>query len=193
MSIKGLNFVSGEEIDGYIPDNNSSKAKNPYDKKNFRYNPERDVYTCPMEQPLSFIRENFDRQKNKMVKLYRGQACLNCGEQQQCTGRKDGVRHIKMFPHEMQRNAMTAKMATDKAKEIYKLRQQIIEPVFGDIKENKGMRTFLTRGLKTVRGEFQLICAAVNIKKIWARIRYNNGKPGGLTSLLLPSPIYLQY
>lgn len=190
---ENIKFLSDNKIDGYIPDNNIGKAKNPYDKKNFRYNPERNVYMCPMGQQLSFIGKNYDRQKNKMVKLYRGQACLICSKQKQCTGRKDGIRHIKMFPHEMQRNAMTAKMATNKAKEIYKLRQQIIEPVFGDIKENKGMRTFLTRGLKTVRGEFQLICAAVNIKRIWAKIRDKNGKSDGFTSPLLPSQVCLQY
>jgi hypothetical protein len=85
-----------------------------------------------------------------------------------------------MFPHERERNAMAAKMATDRAQEIYKLQQQIIEPVFGDIKETKGMRGFLTRGIKTVKGEFNLFCAAVNIKRIWARMKDKNGNPDGL-------------
>ena len=34
-------------------------------------------------------------------------------------------------------------------------------------KENKGARSFLTRGLKTVKSEFNLICAACNIKRTW--------------------------
>jgi transposase len=85
------------------------------------------------------------------------------------------------------------KMATEKAQEIYKLRKQIIEPVFGDIKENKGMRGFLTRGLKTVKGEFNLICAAVNIKRILVRLKENNGSPDGFSTLVLGHQVPLPY
>jgi transposase len=59
------------------------------------------------------------------------------------------------------------KMRTQQAKEIYKLRQQIVEPVLGDIKENKGVRAFRTRGIRAVKSEFNIICAALNIKRIW--------------------------
>jgi transposase len=185
---ENINFLLDNNIDGYIPDNNSSKAKNPYDKKNFTYNPEKDKYLCPMGQTVELAGEHYDRQKNKGVRLYKGQTCLNCREQRQCTQSKDGIRYLKMFPHEIQRYAMTAKMETKQAKELYRLRQQIVEPVFGDIKENKGMRRFLTRGIATVRGEFHLICAAVNIKRIWARIQDTFGNPHGFASLVLPYP-----
>ena len=76
---------------------------------------------------------------------------------------------------------MTTKMSTDRAKEIYKMRQQIVEPVFGDINKPRDERRFLTRGIKTVRGEFQLICAAVNIKRIRIMIRDKSGDPDGLS------------
>ena len=64
---------------------------------------------------------------------------------------------------------MAVKMRTQQAKEIYKLRQQIVEPVLGDIKENKGVRAFLTRGIRAVKSEFNIICAALNIKRIWIK------------------------
>src|SRR5208283_2737204 len=82
-----------------------------------------------------------------------------------------GVRRIKVFPYEKERNAMIAKMGTAEAKEIYKVRQQTVEPVFGDIKGNKGMTEFLTRGIKSVRSEFNLVCMARNIKRIWTSLR----------------------
>jgi hypothetical protein len=50
--------------------------------------------------------------------------------------------------------------------EIYNLRRQIVEPVFGDIRENKGVTSFITRSLKTVKTEFNLICTANNIRRI---------------------------
>ena len=56
-------------------------------------------------------------------------------------------------------------MQTSEAKEIYKLRKLIVEPVFGDNKENKGVKSFLTRGLKTVKTGFNLICSGNNIKR----------------------------
>ena len=46
-------FLSDNGIDGYIRDNNGSKAKNPYDK-NFTYYPERDEFRCPMSQAVTF-------------------------------------------------------------------------------------------------------------------------------------------
>ncbi len=72
-----------------------------------------------------------------------------------------------MLPYEGERNIMIAKMKTEEAKEIYKIRWQTVEPVFGDMKENKGFRTFLMRGIEGVRAEFNIVCAARNIKRIW--------------------------
>jgi transposase len=124
-----------------------------------------------LNQKLKFIGENFDRQKNKRVRIYKGQACSSCQNQKGCTKQKGGVRYLKMFPHEVERNAMGVKMKTQKAIEIYKLRQQIVEPVIGDIKENKGVRAFITRGIKTVKAEFNIICAAINLKRIWIYLK----------------------
>ena len=58
-------FLSDNEIDGYIRDNNGSKAKNPYDKKNFTYYPERDEFRCPMSQTVTFTGElkQFEQEK----------------------------------------------------------------------------------------------------------------------------------
>jgi transposase len=85
-----------------------------------------------------------------------------------------------MFPHEEERKALEEKMQTSEAKEIFKLRKQIVEPVFGDIKENKGVTTFLTRGLKSVKTEFNLISIANNIIRIHKKrnkiLQGNNAK-----------------
>jgi transposase len=173
---ENIAFLSDRKIDAYMPDNSGMRANNPYDKKNFLYNEQKDEYICPADHLLTFLGEHFDRQKDKMVRVYRGQRCLQCEHQRLCTKQKDGIRYLKMFPHEVHCNVMTAKMKTPVAKEIYKLRQQIVEPVIGDIKENKGLRTFLTRGINSVRAEFALVCAAVNLKKIWEYLK-GKGRP----------------
>jgi transposase len=87
-----------------------------------------------------------------------------------CTRTKNGIRIVRMFPYEEERQILAEKMKTPEAKEIYNLRRQIVEPVFGDIRENKGVASFLTRSLKTVKTEFNLICTANNIRRIQKKI-----------------------
>ena len=45
-------------------------------------------------------------------------------------------------------------------------RKQIVEPVFGQIKQARGFRQFLLRGLDKVRAEWALICTAHNLLKL---------------------------
>ena len=48
----------------------------------------------------------------------------------------------------------------------YRLRKQVVEPVFGQIKQAKGFRQFLLRGLAKVKAEWQLVCLAHNLRKL---------------------------
>ncbi|MGH8581613.1 MAG: transposase, partial [Gammaproteobacteria bacterium] len=48
----------------------------------------------------------------------------------------------------------------------YRLRKQIVEPVFGQIKQARGFRQFLLRGLEKVKAEWAMICIAHNITKL---------------------------
>jgi hypothetical protein len=48
----------------------------------------------------------------------------------------------------------------------YRLRKQIVEPVFGQIKQARGFRQFLLRGVEKVRAEWTLICTAHNLTKL---------------------------
>ncbi len=51
----------------------------------------------------------------------------------------------------------------------YRLRKQVVEPVIGQIKQNRGYRSFLLRGLSKVRLEWGLVCTAHNLAKLTAR------------------------
>jgi transposase len=48
----------------------------------------------------------------------------------------------------------------------YRFRKQIVEPVFGQIKQARGFRQFLLRGIEKVRAEWALICTAHNLTKL---------------------------
>jgi hypothetical protein len=62
---------------------------------------------------------------------------------------------------------MAAKVQTPAGKAVYARRKVIVEPVFGQIKEARGFRRFLLRGLATIRSEWCLVCLTHNLLKIW--------------------------
>jgi transposase len=52
---------------------------------------------------------------------------------------------------------------------VYAMRKAIVEPVFGQIKQARGFRQFLLRGLEKVQGEWSLVCTTHNILKLYRR------------------------
>jgi Transposase DDE domain len=50
----------------------------------------------------------------------------------------------------------------------YRLRKQLPEPVFGQIKQARGFRQFLFRGVEKVRAEWAMVCIAHNVLKLVA-------------------------
>jgi transposase len=62
---------------------------------------------------------------------------------------------------------MAAKVRTPAGRALYARRKVIVEPVFGQIKEARGFRRFLLRGLDNIRGEWRLVCLTHNLLKLW--------------------------
>jgi transposase len=62
---------------------------------------------------------------------------------------------------------MAAKVRTPAGKALYARRKVIVEPVLGQIKEARGFRRFLLRGLAHIRGEWRLVCLTHNLLKVW--------------------------
>ena len=62
---------------------------------------------------------------------------------------------------------MAHKLKTPAGANLYKLRKQTVEPVFGIIKHCMGFRQFLMRGKEKVSGEWNLVCTAYNLKRLF--------------------------
>jgi transposase len=62
---------------------------------------------------------------------------------------------------------MARKLRRKKGAKIYAQRKAIVEPVNGQIKEARGLRRFLLRGLEKVNGEWHLIAATHNLLKLF--------------------------
>ena len=65
------------------------------------------------------------------------------------------------------RDRMRRKLRTKRGRERYALRMEPVEPVFGQIKQGRGFRQFLLRGLEKVNREWLLICAGHNLLKLF--------------------------
>ena len=61
---------------------------------------------------------------------------------------------------------MKRKLQTQVGRRIYAMRKAIVEPVFGQIKQVRGFRQFLLRGLEKVQMEWALVCLTHNILKL---------------------------
>ncbi len=62
---------------------------------------------------------------------------------------------------------MARKLQTKAGAAVYAARKSIVEPVFGQIKQARGFRQFLLRGITKVQGEWALVCTTHNILKMY--------------------------
>ena len=62
--------------------------------------------------------------------------------------------------------AMRAKLKAGGHASPYRLRKQLPEPVFGQIKQARGFRQFLLRGFEKICGEWAIVCTAHNLLKL---------------------------
>jgi hypothetical protein len=66
---------------------------------------------------------------------------------------------------------MARKLRTKQGRETYARRKGMIEPIFGQIKQVRGFRQFLLRGLEKIRAEWRLICLTHNLLKLFGSQR----------------------
>jgi hypothetical protein len=72
-------------------------------------------------------------------------------------------RVLKRKPR-MQAMADTIRRAERRSR--YRLRKQVVEPTFGHIKQARGFRQFLLRGLDKVRAEWAMVCTVHNLPQL---------------------------
>lgn len=92
--------------------------------------------------------------------------------------REQGCPRGRIPKHLGLRERMERKLLTKRGRGLYKLRSQTVEPVFGQIKELRGMNRFLRRGLRAVRSEWRLMCATHNLLKLFRSGRVAASRQG---------------
>ena len=82
------------------------------------------------------------------------------------TGRAKRPAEVKRNIGGLLTQAMRDKLKRAGWRSRYRLRKQIVEPVFGQIKQARGFRQFLLRGIEKVQAEWAMICTAHNLVKL---------------------------
>ena len=138
----------------------------PYHHSRFAYDPGADCYQCPEGRLLSFQRLKH-RRRRASVRVYAATAadCLACPAFGRCTTSTQG-RRIEVSLHADALTAHRRWMQTAEARDAFRRRKQLIEPVFGIIKEQQAGRRFLLRGLEAVRSEWTLLAVAFNLRTL---------------------------
>ena len=80
-------------------------------------------------------------------------------------GRARGPDSIR--PPTPERERMRRRLATRRGRALYRRRSTIVEPVFGQLKEVRGVRRFRRRGYTACASEWRLLCATHNLLKLW--------------------------
>lgn len=130
------------------------------------------------------IRSSRRLEKAGIVKL--GRVALDGTEVKANTRQHKTMSHAHMVRREAELKAQIAAMLVDAradmharlhtvpGKSAYKRRKCIVEPVFGQMKEARGIRTFLLRGIDKVRGEWNIVCLTHNLLKLF---RFSHRSP----------------
>jgi transposase len=131
-----------------------------FSKEEFRYDPDRDVFTCPGGQTLSPLYQSKSRDNVKFDYCNRD-ACKACALRPRCTG--NAYRRVSRLENE----AVLDRMATrlDAHPEVLDRRRESVEHPFGTIKQWMNQGAFLMRRLENVRAEFSLTALAYNIRR----------------------------
>lgn len=151
----------------YIPERESTVSKKidiprpEFYKNKFIYDAEKDIYVCPCGEELSFKRKAIIN--GRVMKLYKSSSCFNCLSKGKCTRNPRG-KIIYRWIHEEILEEMKERIRKEKWK--VKIRQLLIEHVFGTIKRNFEQGYFLTKGKENVSGEMGLTALAYDIKRV---------------------------
>ena len=141
---------------------NSVKGGKHYTKDAFGYLKTKDAYRCPAGK---LLHRSYESQVNgKTIYTYNNsKACQGCRLFDRCTTKERG-RNIIRGEDEATVEVVRKRMA--KEPEKYKRRGATIEKVFGTIKWAMGAESLLMKGVEKSRGEWSLLCACYNLKRL---------------------------
>jgi transposase len=145
----------------------SSDGEGDYSAVRFVYDEAKNHCVCPRGETLPFWKEKKkDQAHPTVVRVYRCQSYADCPVRWQCSDSKNG-RSIEIGPHYKAVLRQRIKQQDPAKAEQLKKRGQIVERVFGWIKQEMGFRRWTVRGLEKVRTQWALLCTTINLRVLY--------------------------
>jgi transposase len=147
-----------------VPAPDDTSEKGAFSKANFVYSAEGNFYVCPLGVVLPHSRSGNASSGKAAYEMYR---CGNqtCPERASCTRDVLG-RSIKRFDGETELKVQAAKLQSPANRVLWSLRKEIVEHIFGIMKQAQGFRRFTVWGLDGAKAQWAILCTATNLLKI---------------------------
>lgn len=185
-SEENYDYLEAEGMENYVKypgfyhEQRQQVQNDPFRVENLHYNAQDDYFVCPMGQHLTYRHTAKTTSKNgyhSSLRVYKAQRCAGCPLRGACHKAKTD-RIIQVNPN-LQRHKEKARQNLWSIRGIYLRKKRCIEPepVFGQIKWNRGFKRFLLRGLPKVTCEFGIVAIAHNLKKMWAKLQQAPNMP----------------
>lgn len=166
FSLEDLNQIP-EDITVVMPTQKQAQKENgilpvkPFGKEQFQYDSTKDEYVCPEGKRLTY----YSSKPREMSYKANGKDCQRCPHFGVCTSSRYG-RRITRMREEPLKERLEAIYHSREGQEIYRLRKQKVELLFGHMKRNLGAGQFLLRGRKGVNAELSLLSTCFNIARM---------------------------
>ena len=181
-----LEYLTEKNIDAYIPDQNARKRdpkfetrdrhreeKNERDykryiEKDFTYNTDKDEYICPNGETLRHWGGFTNGHSYGRRYGTKKSSCSACPLKSNCISENQNRRDLNIYDgvNIPETKKMREKIDSPQGRKIYSKRMSIIEPIFGNIRFNKGLNYFSLRTKAKVNIQWLLWCMVHNIEKI---------------------------
>ena len=196
-SEENYEYLEQNEVEAFVKYNYFDKELREKDKSkpifhvdNLYYNKQQNCYYCPMGQRMNFKGNKTEATEagyQRTISRYQAQNCNGCPIHGQCHKSKDN-RIIEVSHRLNELKARVRERLLSEQGEIHRRKRSIdVEPVFGILKQNKGFRRFLLKGLDKVNIEFGLLAMAHNLKKLAKMLDF-----GPYFNLFKPIPLFIK-
>ena len=148
-------------------------------KSDYVYDEYYDCYICPNNQTLNYSTTNREGYREYKSRSY---ICSKCPYLAQCTGSKDHVKLVTRHIWEPYMEICEDIRQTLGMRELYSMRKETIERIFGTAKENHGFRYTQMYGNARMKMKAGLTFACINLKKL-AKIKYRTRRRIGDSTL----------
>lgn len=138
------------------------KRKGMYSLDDFIYDEQIDSFTCPQNKLLTKISSN-----NAQQSVYANKdACRSCPYKSECFKQDGRYKYRRICKDHHFKTLLKADRLFEKSKELYHIRQELSEHVFGSIKRQLGFPQLNVRTKPKVEGEVSLLFLGYNLKRV---------------------------